>query len=236
MIISNTVGKSRPSFGIEDSFCGSVIGFDEVGRGALSGPVVAAAVLYPDTDLASILVINAKLYYQTLARADDSKKLSYKKRSIIAEELKSSVIYGIGEASNNEIDEINILNATFLAMKRAFYMLEKKLSLFIDDLGKIYPKITFLVDGNIVPKWNDYNVKAILPVVGGDNKSYTIASASVIAKAYRDDIMTQLDRLTNLYKWSKNKGYGTAEHLQAIREFGYSNYHRKSFYLKNLDL
>lgn len=195
---------------IEDSLfdqgIGVICGVDEAGRGPLAGPVYAAAVIMPrDLEIPGLT---------------DSKKLSDKKRRelfpIIQEQ---AVAFGIGVASEKEIDEINILQATFLAMKRAL----EKLS--------VRPDLA-LIDGN---RETDFGVPA-KTVVKGDSLSASIAAASILAKVSRDDYMMELAQKYPQYGFDIHKGYGTKAHYQALREFGPSEVHRmtflKSFYGK----
>lgn len=176
-----------------------IAGIDEAGRGPLAGPVVAAAVIFdPKTIIPGV---------------NDSKKLSEIKREKLFDEIvANSLTYGIGIVDNRKIDEINILQATFLAMNEAFCKLET-----VPDF--------VLVDGN-----KSFNGKAnILPVVKGDSKSFAIASASILAKVTRDRIMRKKAERFPEFKWSKNKGYGTREHIEAIRQHGITGLHRMSF-------
>ena len=195
---------------IEDSLfdqgIGVICGVDEAGRGPLAGPVYAAAVILPrDLEIPGLT---------------DSKKLSDKKRRelfpIIQEQ---AVAFGIGVASEKEIDEINILQATFLAMKRAL----EKLS--------VRPDLA-LIDGN---RETDFGVPA-KTVVKGDSLSASIAAASILAKVSRDDYIMELAQKYPQYGFDIHKGYGTKAHYQALREFGPSEVHRmtflKSFYGK----
>lgn len=175
-------------------------GCDEAGRGCLAGPVVAGAViLKPGTDYPDL---------------DDSKKLTEKKRMALREVIMNEALaYGIGVVTAAEIDEINILNASFLAMHRA-----------IDQL-KVRPEL-LLIDGNRFKKYND--IKHIC-VIGGDAKYQSIAAASILAKTTRDMMMEEYDVKFPMYHWKKNKGYPTPEHKQAIAEHGITALHRKSF-------
>lgn len=185
-----------------------IIGVDEAGRGPLAGPVVAAAV-----------VINE--YSSYLDEVNDSKKLTETKRERIFKNIlkDSNISYGIGIVDADVIDEINILEATYIAMKKA-----------IDDvIDGIEGKYLILVDGNRKIKNCEYNQETI---VKGDSKSLAIATASIIAKVTRDRIMKELDLKIPGYNFSKHKGYGTKEHYKLLRENGVSNIHRKSF-LKN---
>lgn len=180
-----------------------ICGVDEAGRGPLAGPVFAAAVILPDS-LCEYGI-------------NDSKKLSEKKREALFDVICSkAVAYSIAYATEAEIDEINILNATFLAMKRA-----------IDGL-QIKPDLA-LIDGNRYPK---SGVRELC-VVKGDSKSISIAAASILAKVARDRYLLELDSLYPQYEFAKHKGYGTALHYQHLKEHGISPVHRKSF-LKNL--
>ncbi len=182
-------------------------GCDEAGRGCLSGPVVAAAVILPKNFRNEILT--------------DSKQLSEKKRELLRPIIeKEALSWGVGIVSPEEIDEINILNASFLAMHRA-----------IDKL-KTTPNL-LLIDGN---RFNKYRKTDHVCVIKGDGKYLPIAAASILAKTYRDDIMKQYHEEFPHYDWNKNKGYPTKKHRQAIREFGSTKYHRKSFRLLPVQL
>ena len=182
----------------------AVCGCDEAGRGPLCGPVVAAAVILPRDVV--------------IAGLDDSKKLTEKKREALFEVIKETAIaYAIAEASPEEIDEINILNASMLAMKRAIEMLPVKA-----DFA--------LIDGNHA---RGFDIPTE-PIVKGDSKSYSIAAASILAKVTRDRGCAELDKQFPLYGIAKHKGYPTKEHMDAVREHGPSPIHRRSF-LKFLD-
>lgn len=177
----------------------AVCGCDEAGRGPLCGPVVAAAVILPtDTVIEGL---------------DDSKKLTEKKREKLFDVIKETAIaYAIAEATPEEIDEINILNASMLAMRRAVEMLSVKA-----DFA--------LIDGNH-SRGFDIPTEA---VVKGDSKSYSIAAASILAKVTRDRGCAELDRQFPLYGIAKHKGYPTKEHMDAVRQYGPSPIHRRSF-------
>jgi ribonuclease HII len=194
--------SSTPNFEIEQSLGKRVIGVDEAGRGPLAGPVVAAAIILDET--ASNLGIN------------DSKKLSEKRRLTIFEHLTSNYDYSVSIVDANEIDEINILQATFKAMREC-----------ISKLDQHKPPI--IIDGNFSP----IRDPRAIPIIKGDSKSLTIAAASIIAKVVRDNIMLNLDHQYPQYLWQKNKGYGTKEHIDLIRKYGPTSYHRQSF-LKNI--
>ena len=175
-------------------------GCDEAGRGCIAGPVVAAAVILPRG--------------MDFPEFDDSKKLSEKQREKLrVKVLENAAAYGVGIVSAEEIDEINILNASFLAMHRA-----------IDQL-KIRPEL-LLIDGNRFNKYHDIKHQCI---VGGDAKYQSIAAASILAKTTRDYIMEELDNQYPNYNWKQNKGYPTIEHKNAVAEFGMSPFHRKTF-------
>lgn len=197
-----------PDFELEDSIGKLCVGIDEAGRGPWAGPVAAGAVVILDRNL------NPEL----LAGLDDSKKLSSKKReklyNLLSDEEKSGKIsVGIGLASAQEIDEMNILQATFLAMKRA-----------VENL-KVKPELA-LVDGNQKPKNLPCSVQT---VVKGDGKSMSIAAASIAAKVYRDRLMTALAEKYPYYGFEKNAGYGTALHIQGLKEHGATPEHRFSY-------
>lgn len=191
-----------PDLSLEQACAGIVCGVDEVGRGPLAGPVVAAAVILP-----------AKPHPRLLAELDDSKKLSAKKREGLYELVLTNSIFGLGRAEVEEIDRLNILKATFLAMKRAVEALKQHV-----DVA--------LVDGNQVPP---LPVGRVQCVVKGDSKSLSIAAASVIAKVTRDREMCELSQRFPGYGWERNAGYGTAEHMAAMRRIGLTPHHRKSF-------
>ena len=177
-------------------------GCDEAGRGCLSGPVVAAAVILPPNFHNNFI--------------DDSKKLNEKKRNELKEVIKKeSLAWGIGYVSPKEIDDINILNASFLAMHRA-----------IDQLS-IKPEL-LLIDGN---KFNQYQNIIHHCIIKGDSKFLSIAAASILAKTSRDKYMNELDQIYPEYDWKNNKGYPTAKHRAAISKIGHTEHHRKSFQL-----
>ena len=174
-------------------------GVDEVGRGSLIGPVYAVAVILNKS-------INKKLL-------KDSKSLSKKKREELYSYIKKNSIWAIGKASVNEIEKINILQASLLAMRRAILKLKKKPSLV-------------LIDGNKLPNLKNYQLEY---VIKGDQKIPSISAASIIAKVSRDRFITKLSKQFNSYGWDTNSGYGTKEHLRAIKKFGITKYHRKTF-------
>lgn len=173
-----------------------VAGIDEVGRGALAGPVIAAAVILKNN----------------ISGLNDSKKLSPKKRSYFSDLIKDNSSYAFGSASNYEIDNINILNASLLAMKRAILNLSVKPDLV-------------LVDGIHKP---DLDIK-MEAIIGGDALKKEISAASIIAKVYRDNLMVEYDKSFPNYGFEKHKGYGTKEHLDSIKINGICSIHRRSF-------
>ena len=176
-----------------------IAGVDEVGRGSLIGPVYAAAVILDKS-------INRKIL-------KDSKKLTKSKREILAKYIKKNSIWAIGKASVKEIEKNNILHASLLAMKRAIIKLKKK------------PRLV-LVDGNRIPIMKNYNLKY---VIKGDRKIPQISAASIVAKVSRDSLMKKISKNFSKYQWNKNCGYGTKVHIQAIRKFGITKHHRRTF-------
>ena len=174
-------------------------GVDEVGRGCLAGPVFAAAV-----------ILNNKISIKDIK---DSKKITFNKRILLSEYIKKNSIYAVASASVEEINKINILNASLLSMKRALNKL------------KIKPSIAY-IDGLFAPK--DLKIK-YKTFVKGDEKITCISAASIIAKVARDIFMIRLGKKFPKYKWNKNFGYGTAEHLNKIRKHGITKHHRKTF-------
>ena len=176
-----------------------IAGVDEVGRGSLIGPVYAAAVILNRT-------INKKLL-------KDSKKLTKSKREILAKYIKKNSVWAIGKASVKEIEKINILHASLLAMRRAVIKLKKKPNLV-------------LIDGNKLPKIKNYKLNS---VIKGDQKIPSISAASIIAKVTRDKMITILGKKFKGYFWDKNYGYGTKQHLKAIKTLGITSHHRKTF-------
>lgn len=177
-------------------------GTDEAGRGCLAGPVTAAAVILPDDFRHPFL--------------NDSKQLSEKKRLLLREIIeKEAIAYAVSHVMMEEIDQINILNASILAMHRS-----------IDKLS--VPPEFIAIDGN---RFKPYKKTPYQCVVKGDGKYLHIAAASILAKTYRDDYMAALHKDYPEYNWQQNKGYPTAEHRNAIRTNGPTSYHRKSFRL-----
>lgn len=185
-------------------FQSSVIeaGCDEAGRGCLAGPVYAAAVILPKDFFHPVL--------------NDSKQLSEKQRDKLRSEIeKSAIDFGVSYCTAEEIDEMNILNASYLAMHRA-----------LDQLKKIPDHI--LVDGN---RFRKYKSIPSTCIIKGDSKFYSIAAASVLAKTYRDEFMKKIDQDFPEYHWKRNKGYPTKLHREGIKKYGTTNWHRMSFKL-----
>ena len=176
-----------------------IAGVDEVGRGSLIGPVYASAVILKKS-------INQKLL-------KDSKSLSKKEREHLCTYIKKNSTWSIGKASVKEIEKLNILQASLLAMKRAIKKLKKK-------------PTYVLIDGNKIPELKTYNMKS---VIQGDKKIPSISAASIIAKVSRDKFVTKLAKKNKGYHWDKNLGYGTKQHLKAIKSLGITSQHRKTF-------
>ena len=174
-------------------------GVDEVGRGSLIGPVYAAAVILNNS-------IDKKLL-------KDSKTLTKDKREELEKFIKKNSIWAIGQASTKEIEKINILHASLLAMKRAILKL------------KIKPSLV-LIDGNKLPNLKNYKLEYIIK---GDQKVASISAASILAKVARDKFITTLAINNKVYGWEQNFGYGTKQHLKAIKKFGVTKHHRRTF-------
>lgn len=179
-----------------------ICGVDEAGRGCIAGPVVAAAVILPKNFKHNFL--------------NDSKQLTEKQRNELRPIIEENAIsYGIGIIDNHTIDEVNILQATYLAMHQAIDKLNQKIDLLI-------------IDGN---RFKPYKNIAHETIIKGDGKYIEIAAASVLAKTYRDELMEKLSLEFPIYNWQKNKGYPTIEHRKAVKEFGSCVYHRQTFQL-----
>jgi len=175
-----------------------IIGIDEAGRGPLMGPVVAAGVYIPDG-------------FDT-SEIKDSKKLSAKKREYLCNKITFGCYSAITKVDQKMIDEINILEATKLAMRNVIYLMREA------DYA--------IIDGNFIPSNIDIPAKA---VIGGDNLSVSIAAASIVAKVIRDEMVMKMHKEFPIYGWDTNKGYGTKKHMEAIKIYGPSIYHRKTF-------
>jgi len=174
-----------------------IVGVDEAGRGPLAGPVVAAAVVLCEGGIEGL---------------DDSKKLTARRRRELEAQIKAKCLWAVGLCSVEEIDALNILQATMLAMTRA-----------VEGLN-VEPKLV-MVDGNRLPRWS-YHAEAI---IGGDAIHPCISAASIIAKEHRDRMMVAADADYPGYGWASNKGYGAAVHIEALKRFGPTPLHRKSF-------
>ena len=176
-----------------------ICGIDEVGRGPLAGEVVVGAVILPRES--------------NLIGVDDSKKLSHKQREELSKEIKEKAIaYSYGIATNEEIDEHNILQATFIAARRAIEALNVKPDILIND--------AFIIPGIDLPQ---------VKIIKADEKSLSVGCASIIAKVYRDNLMVEYSKEYPQYGFDKNKGYGSSDHIKAIKEYGLCSIHRRSF-------
>lgn len=196
--------KKKPIHLLQSHYYDGLIeaGCDEAGRGCLAGSVYAAAVILPQNYSHPYL--------------NDSKQLTEKRRMILRKDIeKDAIAWAVGVVSPEEIDEINILKASFLAMHRA-----------IDQL-KVRPE-ALIIDGN---RFTPYQNLPYTPIVKGDSKYLSIAAASILAKTYRDEYMEELHTQYPQYEWSKNKGYPTVAHREAIKKYGTTPFHRMSFNL-----
>jgi ribonuclease HII len=176
-----------------------IAGVDEVGRGCLAGPVFAAAV-----------ILNKNINVENIK---DSKKISFKQRVLLSKYIKKNSIYALGIASVEEINKINILNASLLSMQRALNKLKQK------------PSMAY-IDGLFAPKNIDIKCKTFIK---GDEKITCISAASIIAKVSRDLFMIKLSKKYSNYSWHKNFGYGTTKHLNGLKKYGVTKHHRKKF-------
>ena len=192
----NQKQNQRPEF---KNLMKIIAGVDEVGRGSLIGPVYASAVILKKS-------INPKIL-------KDSKSLSKKEREYLCRYIKKNSTWSTGKASVREIEKLNILQASLLAMKRAIKKLKKK-------------PTHVLIDGNKTPELENYNLKS---VIKGDKKIPSISAASIIAKVSRDKFITTLSKKNKGYDWDKNSGYGTKQHLKALKKLGITKHHRKTF-------
>lgn len=196
--------EKKPNHLLQSHYYDGLIeaGCDEAGRGCLAGSVYAAAVILPQNYSHPYL--------------NDSKQLTEKRRMILRKDIeKDAIAWAVGVVSPEEIDEINILKASFLAMHRA-----------IDQL-KVRPE-ALIIDGN---RFTPYQNLPYTPIVKGDSKYLSIAAASILAKTYRDEYMEELHSQYPQYEWSKNKGYPTVAHREAIKRYGTTPFHRMSFNL-----
>lgn len=199
--------KIAPDFCLENQYPNTLAaGIDEAGRGPLCGPVVASCVILNQDD------------YPT--GINDSKKISKKLRRTLFDELKKKTQFGIGIVDARKIEEINILQATKLAMFLAYEDLCQKYNIF--------PQL-ILIDGNFVPFAKQDKIDDMQAIVKGDQKSLSIAAASIIAKETRDEIMLDLHQKFPQYGWDKNAGYATKTHIDSIKKYGICEFHRKTF-------
>ena len=216
----------KPSFEFENAFYekqGWVsCGVDEVGRGCIAGPVVAAAVVF-DPSFYSKKISELPLWVQSL---NDSKKLTPKKRKELFAEIKLNTKHSIAWCSVEEIDEINILHASFRAMRKALDTLSGTYQTLLVDGHQSPLEIRFGSESGFAEK---HKILKVVPVIKGDQRSITIAAASIIAKVYRDEWMDRLENEFPGYGLAVHKGYPTPFHQKALREIGVSAIHRKSF-------
>ena len=238
--VAGAAAPARSGVSTLDLFAGEdapradiLVGIDEVGRGPLAGPVVACAAVLKAPDI--------------MPELNDSKKLTRKKREAMFDAVKDAcACYAIASASEKEIDEINILEADFLAMRRALQALglpgisepapeipvESKGS-FAEVAGKPAPRVFIAVDGNLKIRGIPENIQ--MPIVKGDGRIASISAASILAKVFRDRFMDKLAETYPAYGFEKNAGYGSKTHLDAIRKFGFTPVHRRSFHVKELE-
>lgn len=196
-----------PDFSFEDQHQGIVCGIDEAGRGPLAGPVVAAAVVLRRTEIPSDI----------LSRINDSKALTADTRAFIYNKIFDFAYVSVAESSVEEIDRLNILQASLLAMKKAHTKLCRQMQ---------EPPAVALIDGNQKPKLSRGIIQTI---VSGDARSFSIAAASIVAKHTRDQLMLKYAKQFPHYGWARNAGYGTPEHLKALEIHGITPLHRRSF-------
>lgn len=225
-ISSPIEGQRELSIHLQDKV---IIGVDEVGRGPLAGPVVACAAVLKN--------------YEVDLGLNDSKKLSKSKRESLFDHIKEQCLcYAIGSASEAEIDELNILNANYLAMRRALLAIgvsgieASPAAIPVESKGFL-PKETdwvIAIDGNL--KIAGVPFEKQIPIIKGDSRIVSISAASILAKVYRDRYMEELAKTYPGYGFEVHAGYGTKKHLEAIRELGFSAVHRKSFHPKSLSL
>ena len=194
--------STKPNFSFEDQYKGLVCGIDEVGRGPLAGPVVAAAVV----------IRRDKMPRAVLEQINDSKKLTARKREYLFNQIQKFSYISLAECGVAEIDKINILQASLRAMEKAFD-------------GLTVRPATALVDGNQAPKLPC----TIKTIVRGDSRSLSIAAASIVAKHYRDTLMTRIANDFPHYGWETNAGYGTVRHIKALEIHGVTIHHRRTF-------
>ena len=214
------VVKKFPDFSFEESFwrqgIGTVVGVDEVGRGSLAGPVVAGAV-FIKTPASKEAILKLGI--------DDSKRLSAGKRRALAKIIPKYFNSAIGQASVEEIDTLGIVRATGRAMRRAI------IRIMNSEFGIMNGKSYFLIIDGYKMKYLPGGLRRQLNIIKGDRKSVSIAAASILAKVYRDRLMANLSKQFPVYKWGRNKGYGTKLHIKALGKYGCCVLHRSVFRL-----
>ncbi len=230
MSSKSSAKPSNPDFSLEDIYEGPVCGLDEVGRGPLAGPVVAACVYIPEEKRGLDFVPDIR----------DSKKLSTKKLEYLFEQISEHFTFGIAEISPQKIDEINILQASLKAMENAYSSMSSRPTEGSGEISRNFMRsldyarddkyvmndMLALIDGNHIPKNLPCPAQAIIK---GDSKSVSIAAASILAKVTRDRLMTRLAQDHPHYGWERNVGYPSREHLDAIDAHGITPHHRRSY-------
>jgi len=207
MSSKSSAKRSRPDFSLEKKAGGLVCGLDEVGRAPLAGPVVAACVYIPEEN-------RRKHIWR---KVNDSKLLPRKDREALFEDIKAHSLYAVAESSAREIESLNIVHASFLAMTRAYEEVASGLETVEIEIA--------LIDGHIAMPLPCHTEA----IIKGDSKSVSIAAASILAKVTRDRLMTGLAREHPHYGWESNAGYPTKDHLEGIRQHGITDHHRKTF-------
>jgi ribonuclease HII len=230
----------KPDFSFEGKYWKEgiefVIGVDEVGRGPLAGPVVAEATMLK-SEIRNPKSENNLINEIIKLGINDSKKLTAKKRELLSEEIPKYFRVGIGKSSVSDINKLGIVRATEKAMTRAINNLiaqsqksEIRISKKIINSNNLMPNNLFLLIDGLRPKYYVVNTFGQFEaIVKGDEKSISIAAASIMAKVYRDRLMVRLAKKYPDYGWEKNKGYGTRKHIEAIRKYGLTKYHRDLF-------
>lgn len=224
----------KPNFAYEKSFWKReyryVIGVDEVGRGAFAGPVVAAAVIFSPEILQLIPPRDLAFFKQI----DDSKKIMPNKRTALTLLIKKiALLYSIASVPVSTINTQGIVKATATAVRKAVLDISKKIMNVRNFQNKSFTESHLLVDGFYIPHVKWFGKKNQTAIVKGDEKSITIAAASIIAKVYRDQYMSNLDKDHPEYGFSLHKGYGTKMHIRAIKQYGFCEMHRTSFHIKS---
>ena len=223
----NKKQRHKPDFLYEKKYWRNrylVIGVDEVGRGAWAGPIVAGAV--------SIKLENVSINWENIS-INDSKKLPPKKRQELSKIIRRNALWGIGEVGVSHINRYGIISATAKAMRQA--IANAKFKMQNSKLHK-NPRIFVLVDAFHIKYIPGVGLGNQLAIIHGDQKSISVAAASIIAKVYRDNLMTRLNRESKYkkYGWAQSKGYGTTDHQERIKKYGLTRFHRKEFIPKSL--